>query len=83
MGLCNVAHRQLHHAPIINVETGRRASIWRCTETGEFVVKFYRESSSSQQEGLSAPRWQYLGDQSDYFTSDKADAYGTAEHYIK
>ncbi|QNJ57303.1 hypothetical protein Stalingrad_4 [Pseudomonas phage Stalingrad] len=78
-----MAHRQVNHAPIMNVLTGRRATLWRCTETGEWVVKFYRESASSIAEGLSAPRWQYLGEQSDYFTSDKDDAYGTANHFIQ
>lgn len=73
-----MAHKQLNHAPIMNVETGRRAAVWRCTETGEFVVKFYRAITEE-----SAPRWQYIGSPADYFTDDKADAYGTAEHFIK
>lgn len=67
----------------MNAEKGRRASVWRCTVTGEFVVKFYRESPSSEAEGQSAPRWIWLGGQADYFTDDKADAYGTAEHYVR
>lgn len=67
----------------MNTEKGRRAHVWRCTVTGEFVVKFYRESASSEAEGQSAPRWVWLRAPTDYFTDDKADAYGTAENYVR
>ena len=77
-----MTHRNLNHAPIQNVETGRRAKVTRCTETGEFVVKFYRSLPESTH-GHISDRWQYLGSPSDYFTDDKEDAYGTAEHYCK
>ncbi|WYV99858.1 hypothetical protein IPa1_00002 [Pseudomonas phage vB_PpuP-IPa-1] len=76
-----MATRAINHAPIMNVETGRRAALRRDTETGEWVVWFYRAIPDSESAG--APRWQYLGSPADYFTDDKEDAYGTAEAYCK
>lgn len=76
-----MSHKHINRAPILNVDTGRRAEIRRCTETGEWVVYFYRAIPDSESAG--APRWQYLGHPSDYFTDDKEDAFGTANHYIK
>lgn len=70
-----MAHKAIQHMPIQNMATGRKATIHRCTEGGDWVVHFYRLKDGTE--------WQYLGSPSDYFTDDKADAYGTAEHYIK
>lgn len=75
-----MAHKHIHHAPIINIEKGRRAAIRRCTETGEWVVYFYRANGD---DGSGAPLWQYLGETSNYYTDDKEDAFGTASHYVK
>ncbi|UAV89307.1 hypothetical protein ALEA_3 [Pseudomonas phage ALEA] len=75
-----MAHKHVNHAPIINNETGRRAAVRRCTETGEWVVYFYRANGD---DGSGAYRWQYLGEPANYYTDDKEDAFGTAEAYIK
>ncbi|PTT78682.1 hypothetical protein DBR42_22945 [Pelomonas sp. HMWF004] len=52
-----------------NPTTGAHAKVYRDSDTQEFVVRFYTA------EGTLKPA-------EDYFTDDKADAIGTAEHVI-
>jgi hypothetical protein len=57
------------HRLLSTHESGNRtAKVYKCSETGEHVTKFFKDGKHQKD--------------ADYFTDDKADAQGTAKHWI-
>ena len=56
----------------------RSAKVYFSKDWGEFRVKFYERIDTY--DPLDSPEWSYCAE-ADYFTTDKVDAFGTAEFW--